>query len=382
MKDFDDQKAGGPRDAALPISKSRGKAPARARDAGHVVSEIASRAKPDADALRSAELSHPANAAPLADLLGQLQHSHGNSFVQRVVADLNQTNLGVEGQSSDQPRDLDGGVRSEMESAFGENFGDVRIHTGGEARRITQELNARAVTRGRDVYFGKGEYDPITVAGKEVLAHELTHVAQQTNRAGKSSSSSVEAAEAEAHVLGRRVAHGGHAQVNETADAALAYRIGPQPTLPPVSHPTMPPSPTPAPPLVTPAPPQQATFEFTVTPVIQTSFPRLLNEPAFEAEQIELYVAPEYDRWRVIINMLIQRFPAAFQDIIRQRPTNLDESLFLRTVGNHLWELVRSQFLQIMDQKYRSNPSFKRRVDRARRLHDRPVNIPADATVV
>src|SRR6185369_7993194 len=74
---------------------------------------------------------------------------------------------------------LEGGFRSQMESAFGESFGDVRVHTGSEAETATQQLGARAFTRGRDIYFGSGEYNPTTPEGKQLLAHELTHVIQQ-----------------------------------------------------------------------------------------------------------------------------------------------------------------------------------------------------------
>jgi uncharacterized protein DUF4157 len=177
MKDFDNEKTDTPQDTAPAINKPKAR-PAAARDAGHVVSEIASRAH-DGDALNASELSHPANAAPLADLLGGLQHSHGNIYVQRVVADMNQPKADAESQSTDKGQSLDGGVMTEMESAFGENFGDVRIHTGDAAERMNDELGARAVTRGRDVYFGAGEYNPASRDGKELLAHELAHVVQQ-----------------------------------------------------------------------------------------------------------------------------------------------------------------------------------------------------------
>jgi hypothetical protein len=117
--------------------------------------------------------SHPANASPLADMLGQLQRSHGNTYVQQVVANMSETNSAASGQP------LDPGVKSEMETAFDENFSDVVIHHDHESEQTADELDARALTRGRDVYFGKGEYNPATREGKELLAHELTHVIQQ-----------------------------------------------------------------------------------------------------------------------------------------------------------------------------------------------------------
>jgi hypothetical protein len=188
MKDFEQQKTDAPTEPASPIRKARGQTARGSRDAGHVASDLASHSGPDADALRSPELSHPANATPLADLLGQLQHSHGNTYVQRVVADMNEAKSGVGSQSTDQG--LDAGTRSEMESAFGENFGDVRVHADDDAERLNTKLGARAVTRGRDIYFGTGEYNPGTREGKELLAHELTHVVQQSaNPAGRKTDS-------------------------------------------------------------------------------------------------------------------------------------------------------------------------------------------------
>ena len=75
---------------------------------------------------------------------------------------------------------LPGEVRSFMEPRFGADFGDVRVHTDAEAAQLSRDLHAQAFTHGRDVYFGAGRYAPETDAGKRLLAHELTHVVQQT----------------------------------------------------------------------------------------------------------------------------------------------------------------------------------------------------------
>lgn len=73
---------------------------------------------------------------------------------------------------------LDGGTRRFMESRFGVSFGDVRIHTDGEAARLSRSLGAQAFTHGTDIYFGEGQHQPDTDSGKHILAHELAHVAQ------------------------------------------------------------------------------------------------------------------------------------------------------------------------------------------------------------
>ena len=82
-------------------------------------------------------------------------------------------------------RSPDASTRAFAEAHFGRDFGDVRIHTDGAAAQSAQEIHARAYTSGRDIVFGPGQYAPHTEAGQRLLAHELTHVAQQeAGRAG------------------------------------------------------------------------------------------------------------------------------------------------------------------------------------------------------
>jgi hypothetical protein len=71
-------------------------------------------------------------------------------------------------------------TRAFMEPRFGTDFSGVRVHSGGEAGQMSKELKAQAFTHGQDIYLGAGQYDPGTTAGKRLLAHELTHVVQQT----------------------------------------------------------------------------------------------------------------------------------------------------------------------------------------------------------
>jgi len=70
-------------------------------------------------------------------------------------------------------------TRDFMESRFNRDFSHVRIHTGADAAETAGSLNARAFTTGRHVVFGTGAYSPGTAEGKQLLAHELTHVVQQ-----------------------------------------------------------------------------------------------------------------------------------------------------------------------------------------------------------
>jgi hypothetical protein len=71
-------------------------------------------------------------------------------------------------------------IRTFMESRFEHDFGGVRIHRDAGAIQMNRELKAQAFTHQQDVYFGAGKYIPETGEGKRLLAHELTHVVQQT----------------------------------------------------------------------------------------------------------------------------------------------------------------------------------------------------------
>jgi hypothetical protein len=74
---------------------------------------------------------------------------------------------------------LDASTASRMNSAFGRDFTNVRVHTGAEASTAASALRARAFTVGEDIAFANGEYRPGTILGDALLAHELAHVAQQ-----------------------------------------------------------------------------------------------------------------------------------------------------------------------------------------------------------
>lgn len=80
---------------------------------------------------------------------------------------------------------LDVDTRGFMETRFGYDFSKVKIHTDGNAVRSAQSINALAYTSGSNIVFNEGQYEPGTVRGRKLLAHELTHVIQQS-KAGES----------------------------------------------------------------------------------------------------------------------------------------------------------------------------------------------------
>ena len=73
-----------------------------------------------------------------------------------------------------------------MSNSLGKDFSNVKIHTDSEAIQMSQSLGAKAFTHGNDVYFNKGQYDPSSEKRQNILiAHELTHVVQQTGKIQK-----------------------------------------------------------------------------------------------------------------------------------------------------------------------------------------------------
>jgi hypothetical protein len=72
-------------------------------------------------------------------------------------------------------------VRSFMEPRFAQDFGAVRVHTDAGAHQLAHAVSAQAFTVGQDIVFGAGNYMPETNRGKHLIAHELTHVLQQSH---------------------------------------------------------------------------------------------------------------------------------------------------------------------------------------------------------
>ncbi len=109
-----------------------------------------------------------------------LQRTAGNQgVVQMLAGDEEQSPVhDVVGSGGGTP--LDESTRTSMESAFGASFEDVRVHTGGKASRSAESVGANAYTVGSDVVFKDGQYNPGSAEGQKTLAHELTHVVQQS----------------------------------------------------------------------------------------------------------------------------------------------------------------------------------------------------------
>jgi hypothetical protein len=72
--------------------------------------------------------------------------------------------------------------RAYFEPRFGVDFSQVRLHSDAQAAESARALNAKAYTLGQDVVFGTGQDTPGTSEGRRLMAHELTHVVQQSGK--------------------------------------------------------------------------------------------------------------------------------------------------------------------------------------------------------
>lgn len=129
-----------------------------------------------------------------------LQNQIGNGAVQRLLAqrtalqrsgsgptELDDETANRINRSRGGGQSLDSGVQEQMGSSMGYDFSNVRVHTSGESDQLNQELGAKAFTTGQDVFFRGGAYSPNSSSGQELIAHELTHVVQQSTGAVQSS---------------------------------------------------------------------------------------------------------------------------------------------------------------------------------------------------
>lgn len=107
----------------------------------------------------------------------QTKHVDSADRGQRAVTPL------VDGVLSAPGQPLDTAARAFMESRFGYDFSQVRVHSDEGAARSARDIAANAYTVGSHIVFGAGQYNPGRAAGGRLLAHELTHVIQQ-NGAG------------------------------------------------------------------------------------------------------------------------------------------------------------------------------------------------------
>ena len=116
-----------------------------------------------------------------AATLMHLQRTAGNAgVVQMLSGEEEQASPVHEVVGSGAGSSLDPGTRSTMESAFGQSFDDVRVHTDDQASKSAESVGANAYTVGSDIVFKSGQFDPDSASGQRTIAHELAHVVQQS----------------------------------------------------------------------------------------------------------------------------------------------------------------------------------------------------------
>lgn len=101
--------------------------------------------------------------------------SAGSAGLRGVHPSISSTIESARGSGASVP----GEHRSAVEKRLGVDLGGVRIHDDARSDTLNRELNARAFTTGRDIFFRRGEYNMGSSFGRSVLNHELTHVVQQ-----------------------------------------------------------------------------------------------------------------------------------------------------------------------------------------------------------
>jgi hypothetical protein len=110
--------------------------------------------------------------SPFAGMVQGKEAIGGGEASSEIESSINRAKGG--GQS------LDSGLQRSMGQAMGADFGGVKVHTDSQADTLNRSLSSRAFTTGNHLFFKRGEYNPGSQGGQELIAHELTHVMQQT----------------------------------------------------------------------------------------------------------------------------------------------------------------------------------------------------------
>jgi hypothetical protein len=137
---------------------------------------------------KSAAHTKPANTRDLTRSNASVAERQ-NSLGAHLCIQREANGLGVQPDAPSLVRDvlnspgqpLDAETRSLMEPQFGYDFSGVRVHTDETAAQSARCVNAKAYTTGTHVAFDTGQYRPESQSGERILAHELTHVVQQSS---------------------------------------------------------------------------------------------------------------------------------------------------------------------------------------------------------
>ncbi|HYJ84866.1 MAG TPA: DUF4157 domain-containing protein, partial [Pyrinomonadaceae bacterium] len=129
----------------------------------------------EADQVADRILAAPANPLVTA-ALPHIQRSTGQSSTPTALAPAS-----VDRVLANPGMPLGSELREEMSQRFGHDFSRVRVHTGSSAEQSANDVNAHAYTVGHNIVFNAGRFAPGTNEGRRLIAHELTHVVQQSD---------------------------------------------------------------------------------------------------------------------------------------------------------------------------------------------------------
>ncbi|HTB15615.1 MAG TPA: DUF4157 domain-containing protein [Bryobacteraceae bacterium] len=118
-----------------------------------------------------------------APVLQRAQQVLGNRASQQIVMRAQEPEDVIAGGGG---RPIDADARGPLQNHFGTDLSDVRVHTDSEAAGSAERIGALAYASGRDIYFAPGMYAPSGHEGQRLLAHEVTHVLQQSSGKGPS----------------------------------------------------------------------------------------------------------------------------------------------------------------------------------------------------
>lgn len=133
----------------------------------------------EADRVADQVLSAPRHPAVSAS------RPHIQRSTSQTIANADVAPASVDRVLASAGRPMEPTLQQDMEQRFGYDFSHVRIHADAPAGQSAREVNAHAYTVGRDIVFGAGRFAPATDGGRRLIAHELTHVVQQTGSAAR-----------------------------------------------------------------------------------------------------------------------------------------------------------------------------------------------------
>ena len=138
------------------------------------INEPGDRYEQEADRIAEQVLATPASAAVSA-ARPRIQRFSGDDIGQMAAVPAS-----VDQVVASPGRPLDPALQQDMEQRFGHDFDRVRVHSDMTAAQSARDLNAKAYTVGSHIMFGAGQFAPGLPDGRRLIAHELSHVLQQS----------------------------------------------------------------------------------------------------------------------------------------------------------------------------------------------------------